>query len=653
MHVSIAGTIDQAVDRAVESHCDTFQIFTRNPRGWRVSNLEPEEIESFKSKLRQHKIGPVVSHMPYLPNLSSPKDDFYEKSVEALVGEVERCTLLNIEYIVVHLGSHLGLGREAGLKRLVGALNSATVKIKGDLKILLENTAGQANSMGSKFEELREIIDRSRHSKRLGVCLDTCLPPGSPVLAGGDVPLPIENVTTSDTVLGANGNPDRVIRSMRRAYSGSLIHIKPEGLPQFASTPEHPILCLKPKGWQYFESSPWRVRKVTAPTWVYARDLRPGYFVVMPKIVGRAHAYIDFRPYIGPAPRRRIFPSIMSLSEPLAELFGFYLAEGFTFMGQGERGELGKVYFSFGHHEKLLVERVEKMIGEIFSLKTWIDDRGTTSKVCVGSNILTRYFRLNFGHGARHKKIPEVIMRAPAKYVKVFLRAYLKGDGHKNAFGLHYITSSKTLAYQLLHLLARIDIHGTFSTHGPTRGRIGAREIVSPGWYVVNVSSNEARKLGFNYNFPTAAPRRTIRTEESFYVPIKRVQVEPYSGPVFNLTTTRGAYAAPFITTHNCHLYAAGYDLHTSKSVKATLGRFEEIVGSDELKVVHLNDSKNGLGSGLDRHEHIGMGYIGQEGFKALLHHPSIRELPLILETPIDERRDDQENLQMVLELGK
>ena len=88
--MSIAGTIDLAVDRAVESNCDTFQIFTRNPRGWKVSNLDHEEVEKFKSKLRQHNIGPVVSHMPYLPNLSSPKDDFYEKSVEALVGEVKR-----------------------------------------------------------------------------------------------------------------------------------------------------------------------------------------------------------------------------------------------------------------------------------------------------------------------------------------------------------------------------------------------------------------------------------------------------------------------------------------------------------------------------------------------------------------------------------
>src|SRR3989442_14449624 len=154
MHVSIAGTVDQAVDRAVESHCDTFQIFTRNPRGWRVSNLEPEEIESSKSKLRQHKIGPVVSHMPYLPNLSSPKDDFYEKSVEALVGEVERCTLLKIQYIVIHLGSHLGLGRDAGLKRLVGALNPATAKIKGDMKNLLENTAVPTQQNGLQYLEI-------------------------------------------------------------------------------------------------------------------------------------------------------------------------------------------------------------------------------------------------------------------------------------------------------------------------------------------------------------------------------------------------------------------------------------------------------------------------------------------------------------------
>src|SRR2546428_2726828 len=171
MHVSIAGTIDLAVDRAVESNCDTFQIFTRNPRGWKVSNLDHEEVEKFKSKLRQHNIGPVVSHMPYLPNLSSPKDDFYEKSVEALVGEVERCTLLKIQYIVIHLGSHLGLGRDAGLKRLVGALNPATAKIKGDMKILLENTAGEADRSGAKFYEVLGGISLAPIPHRLSVWL--------------------------------------------------------------------------------------------------------------------------------------------------------------------------------------------------------------------------------------------------------------------------------------------------------------------------------------------------------------------------------------------------------------------------------------------------------------------------------------------------
>ncbi len=174
MHVSIAGTIDQAVDRAVEYHCDCFQIFTTNPRGWKPSRLEAEEVESFKMKLRKQNIGPVVSHMPYLPNLSSPKDDFYEKSLATLVGEVDRCQTLKVPFVVVHLGSHMGFGRDAGLKRLLNSLDTGTAKVKGDLKILLENTAGQSNSMGTKFEELREIIENARHPKRLGVCLDTC-----------------------------------------------------------------------------------------------------------------------------------------------------------------------------------------------------------------------------------------------------------------------------------------------------------------------------------------------------------------------------------------------------------------------------------------------------------------------------------------------
>lgn len=102
-----------------------------------------------------------------------------------------------------------------------------------------------------------------------------------------------------------------------------------------------------------------------------------------------------------------------------------------------------------------------------------------------------------------------------------------------------------------------------------------------------------------------------------------------------------------------CHAYAAGMDLHTEKGVQQTLASFDTTVGFENLRLIHLNDSRGGLGSGADRHEHIGMGYIGTKGLKALLHHEAIMQLPWILETPFDERRDDEGNLQVVRKIGK
>ncbi len=275
LHVSIAKSLDSAVDNASALGCDTFQMFTRNPRGWKFTALDPEEVKSFKEKLKQTGIGPPVDHMPYLPNLACPGDEVYEKSATTLVAEVERCVQLGVPYIVTHLGSHLGRGREVGLKRMTRALNIAMKKAKGNLQILLENMAGQKNSMGSTFKDIKEILDGVKKKEHVGVCLDSC------------------------------------------------------------------------------------------------------------------------------------------------------------------------------------------------------------------------------------------------------------------------------------------------------------------------------------------------------------------------------------------HLYAAGYDVQSQRGVDQTLAKFDDIIGFENLKVVHLNDSKGGLGSGLDRHEHIGMGYIGEKGFKAILHHPAVRDLPLILETPIDERCDHVGNLQMVRKLGK
>jgi deoxyribonuclease-4 len=174
VHISIAGSIDQAVDRAKEKCCDTFQIFTRNPRGWKFKKLVPDEVTKFREKLKQSTIEPAIAHMPYLPNLSCPKKLLYKKSVKALTVELERCDRLGIPYLVTHLGSHLGKGREVGLKQLIQAVDTAFDSSKGSTMLLLENTAGTKNSMGSSFEDMREILDHVANKSRVAVCFDTC-----------------------------------------------------------------------------------------------------------------------------------------------------------------------------------------------------------------------------------------------------------------------------------------------------------------------------------------------------------------------------------------------------------------------------------------------------------------------------------------------
>jgi deoxyribonuclease-4 len=174
LHVSIAGSIDQAVDRAMEKGCDTFQIFTRNPRRWKFKGLGEDETREFIRKRREYGIESVVAHMPYLPNLASPKEDVYERSVFSLECELSRCGQLEIPYLVTHLGSHMGAGMEAGFKRIVDAVREATSEVENDVMVLLEITAGTKNSMGGTFEDLKEIIDRLEGDPRLGICFDTC-----------------------------------------------------------------------------------------------------------------------------------------------------------------------------------------------------------------------------------------------------------------------------------------------------------------------------------------------------------------------------------------------------------------------------------------------------------------------------------------------
>ncbi|TFH13257.1 deoxyribonuclease IV, partial [Candidatus Bathyarchaeota archaeon] len=172
-HVSIAERVDKAVDRAYALGCNVFQIFTRSPRMWKYRELRDEEVSAFKQKRKDAEIDPVFSHMPYLPNLSSSNLPAYDKSVDTLRLELTRCNQLGIPYLVTHLGSHLGKGLENGINQIVGAIDSATEGLSSHPVILLENTSGKTNEVGSTFEEINTIIEKVS-TDRIGVCFDTC-----------------------------------------------------------------------------------------------------------------------------------------------------------------------------------------------------------------------------------------------------------------------------------------------------------------------------------------------------------------------------------------------------------------------------------------------------------------------------------------------
>lgn len=184
VQVSTEGEIYEAVERAYKLGCNTMQIFSRNPQQWRDDFLAPQDIEEFKRRQEKFKIKPLFIHIPYLINLASPNPRLYQASIEAYIEDILEAHTLKAEYIVTHMGSHKETSEEAGIERLVEALNRILEKTKNtNVSILLENTAGSGSWLGYKFIHQKIILQGLKQKERIGLCFDTA----HAYLAGYDI----------------------------------------------------------------------------------------------------------------------------------------------------------------------------------------------------------------------------------------------------------------------------------------------------------------------------------------------------------------------------------------------------------------------------------------------------------------------------------
>lgn len=175
-HVSVQGGLTNAFLNAEKIGAKAFALFTKNQRRWESKPLTNDEIMDFKNELAISGVSPdfILPHNSYLQNLGNPDDEIREKSLNAFIDEMERCNLLGLKYINIHPGSHLKkVSVEECIKLIANCINIAMKKVPNVI-VVLETTAGQGSNIGSKFEELAQIIDLVEDKSRIGVCIDTC-----------------------------------------------------------------------------------------------------------------------------------------------------------------------------------------------------------------------------------------------------------------------------------------------------------------------------------------------------------------------------------------------------------------------------------------------------------------------------------------------
>lgn len=174
-HMSVAGGLHTAFERAERVGCTAIQIFTKNSNQWKDPVLSSDDIGKYREAMNKSKVSSVVSHDSYLINLCGASDYLLENSRKSFIEEIKRCEALEIKYLIFHPGAHTTMDRNEAVKTVAESLNRAHDATKNTLVVtLIETTAGQGTTLGNTFEEIAEMISLVKNKKRVGVCMDTC-----------------------------------------------------------------------------------------------------------------------------------------------------------------------------------------------------------------------------------------------------------------------------------------------------------------------------------------------------------------------------------------------------------------------------------------------------------------------------------------------
>ncbi len=393
------------------------------------------------------------------------------------------------------------------------------------------------------------LIDNSDTKK--SPFYDACLLPGQKVFANPH-PVKIEE-SKGKYVYNAEGKKQKVVNVERKQWKGKIFHIKPRLLFPFTATQNHPFLVLEKPLVKKFKLKEFqRVSKDINKymKWKKAEELSTRDLLIYPE-VEHSQNYVNIS-INNKKTNTYQLPKKVVLNEELAEVFGWYLAEGYVRIEPKRRRYT--VGFSLSTNEKKEIEHLQVLIKKIFNLNSTIDTHSIQKKeleLLVYSRPLTELCKQLFGTGAKNKSIPKEIFESPKSVKLQFLKSYIQCDGWEGKKTISVATTSKSVADDLVFLFSTLGVFPSCNYRKMKDSIIKGKAIKDPWIYEFQINGKQVTKLGKE----EGKYQHYFSKDNYHFIPIKKVWSEDYNGDIVNMETEDGTYLMPCIT-HNTGAHA-------------------------------------------------------------------------------------------------